>query len=183
MARNDERYLVRSQRRASYNRAPRKRNRREGHGILYGILSLLVSALLWPAGMAMLWRRKLNWSVGVKMISSLLTLILCLCWMGFALTVQTGDPRITYAQDRVNTFLGNSVQTVSQKLEKTGENLTAFGQEMGIFAGRELPQAAEKVNSLAQGARDLTRPAEGKTTPEPEITAEAAITAEATATA
>ncbi len=133
--------------------------------------------------MAMLWRRKLNWSVGVKMISSLLTLILCLCWMGFALTVQTGDPRITYAQDRVNTFLGNSVQTVSQKLEKTGENLTAFGQEMGIFAGRELPQAAEKVNSLAQGARDLTRPAEGKTTPEPEITAEAAITAEATATA
>ena len=49
--------------------------------------------------MAMLWRRKLNWSVGVKMISSLLTLILCLCWMGFALTGQTGDPRITYAQD------------------------------------------------------------------------------------
>lgn len=183
MARNDERYLVRSQRRASYNRAPRKRNRREGHGIIYGIFSLLVSAVLWPAGMAMLWRRKLNWSVGVKMISSLLTLILCLCWMGFALTVQTGDPRITYAQDRVNTFLGNSVQTVSQKLEKTGENLTAFGQEMGIFAGRELPQAAEKVNSLAQGARDLTRPAEGKTTPEPEITAEAAITAEATAAA
>ena len=42
---------------------------RTGFLVLALAAALLVSALLWPAGMAMLWRRKLNWSVGVKMIS------------------------------------------------------------------------------------------------------------------
>lgn len=144
-AHSDDNYMMRSERRASYNRAPRRRRRRPG-GFIYGLAAVIVSIIIWPLGMVMLWTRRLRWSAGVKLIASVLTLILCMCWIGFALTVQTGDSRITYVQDRVNTFLEDSVGVAAEKCEKLADDVTEAGGELLTYAANNLPVAAAWIN-------------------------------------
>ena len=144
-AHSDDNYMMRSERRASYNRAPRRRRKRPG-GFIYGLVAIIVSIIIWPLGMVMLWARRLKWGAGVKLIASALTLILCMCWIGFALTVQTGDPRITYIQDKVNAVLADSAGVVTERSEKLADDVNAAGGELLAYASRNLPAAAGWVN-------------------------------------
>ena len=79
MPRHEDRHMERSEKRSSYNRDPKKLRKNNGRGFAYGLLSILISVIIWPVGMVMLWPRRLRWSAGVKLIASLLTLIMCLC--------------------------------------------------------------------------------------------------------
>ncbi len=198
-AHSDDNYMMRSERRASYNRAPRRRRRRPG-GFIYGLVAIIVSIIIWPLGMAMLWARRLKWSAGVKLIASALTLILCMCWIGFALTVQTGDSRITYIQDKVNAFLADSAGVVTEKGEKLADDVTTAGGELLAYASDNLPAAAEWVNDtihagweavaglfggenddrIAPVDADVTATPEPSNAPEPDVTPE--ITDEPTPT-
>ena len=56
-------YMMRSEKRpGSYGggRQPGRRPRRKRAGFFYIFLTLLVSIILWPVGMVMLWRRKVR---------------------------------------------------------------------------------------------------------------------------
>lgn len=90
---------------ASGGRRPNRRRRRGG--FFYGLLTLLASIILWPVGMILLWRRRLRWSVSSKLLTTIISLFICVTLFGYGLTVQTDNVRITKAQDRVNDFLDN----------------------------------------------------------------------------
>ena len=108
-------YVMRSERRGQYgasgspegsNHHNKKKKKRAG--ALYILLALLLSVVLWPIGMILLWRRKLRWKVTTKLLASIVCLALCAAMCIFALTYQTSNPDITRAQDSVNDFLDNA---------------------------------------------------------------------------
>lgn len=111
-------YVMRSEKRNGYNYggSPKgkkpKRKRRRASGF-YIFITLLMCILFWPVGMYLLWRRKLRWKTTAKCITSVLTLFLCITLIGFGLTVQTEDPRITQMQDSVNDFLDGAVEGIA----------------------------------------------------------------------
>ena len=68
-------YMMRSEKRPSYNRPEQERRpkrRRKRYG--YIILTLLVSILLWPVGLFLIWNRRLRCGVGGKLLWSIATL-------------------------------------------------------------------------------------------------------------
>ena len=108
-------YVMRSERRGQYgasgspegsNHHNKKKKKRAG--ALYILLAVLLSVVLWPIGMILLWRRKLRWKVTTKLLASIVCLALCAAMCIFALTYQTSNPDITRAQDSVNDFLDNA---------------------------------------------------------------------------
>ena len=69
-------YMMRSQKRPSYNSTPRPRparRRRTHYGYL--VLTLLVAILLWPVGLFLIWNRRLRCGVGGKLLWSVATLL------------------------------------------------------------------------------------------------------------
>lgn len=107
-------YMMRSEKRTGYGtgapsggkRPPKRRHRRAG--FFYILLALLLSVLLWPVGMILLWRRKVHWRVTTKLLASIITLVLFVTLYGFGLTVQTDNPTVTMVQDKANDFLDAS---------------------------------------------------------------------------
>ena len=152
-ARREKEYMMRSERRSSYNRSPRGRRPRRGRGYAYGVFALIVSILVWPVGMLLLWTRKLRWGGGVKFLCSLLTLVLCLCWIGWALTVQTDDWRITSTQDKVNTFLADAADTVSTRLSDAADDVAAASSDAYAYARVKLSDGILAGVSLADDAK------------------------------
>ena len=112
-------YMMRSEKRTSYGsgsaphgqKPPRRRRRRAG--FFYILLSLLLSVLIWPIGMIMLWRRKVRWRITTKLLASIITLVLFVTLYGFGLTVQTDNPTVTMVQDKANDFLDASAVFIS----------------------------------------------------------------------
>ena len=102
-------YVMRSEKRPGYggngggNRG--RKPRRPKAGAPYIALTLLVSILLWPLGMVMLWRRKVRMQAGTKLLLSLLTLCLSIFLIVFALTVPVNNEKITGYQDKANDWL------------------------------------------------------------------------------
>src|SRR5699024_7820476 len=113
--RHGRNYMMRSEKRPGYSggygggRPPKRRRR---GGFFYALLSVLASALLWPVGMVLLWRRCLRWQVTTKLLVSIATLFVCVIGYGYALTVPTGNPDVTRMQDAVNDFLDDASQAV-----------------------------------------------------------------------
>ena len=178
MPRREDRHMERSEKRSSYNRDPKKLRKKSGRSFLYGISAIIVSLIVWPAGMVMLWPRRLRWTAGVKLIASLLTLIMCLCWIGFALTVQTDDYRITYVQDKINGFLARSAEFVVERAGKLADDVTYTAGEVGEYAVDNLPGAAEWTNDTINAGKDKVL---GLVGIEPEATSTPTITTEPTA--
>ena len=113
-------YMMRSEKRngrggygasPSGNRPPRRKRRRAG--FFYMLLTLILSVVLWPVGMILLWRRKLRWRVTTKLLTAIITLFVCVILYGFGLTVQTDQPAVTRVQDSVNDFLDHSAEYVA----------------------------------------------------------------------
>jgi hypothetical protein len=46
--------MERSEKRSSYNRDPKKLRKKSGRSFMYGIFAVIVSLVVWPAGMVML---------------------------------------------------------------------------------------------------------------------------------
>ncbi|MCQ2437293.1 MAG: hypothetical protein MJ099_02720 [Clostridia bacterium] len=112
-ARRSRDYMMRSERRpqGSGYRSPNHRGRRPRRrkaGFFYILLTLLLSLILWPVGMIMLWQRKVRWRVTTKLLTSIISLFLCILLIVFGLTVDTNNDRFTNAQDKVNDFLSNA---------------------------------------------------------------------------
>lgn len=200
-------YMMRSEKRGGYNNggssAPNgrgKRPRRRKAGFFYILMSLLLSVVFWPVGMIMLWRRKVRWKMTTKLLASIITLVLCVTWIGFALTVQTDNPTVTKVQDTINDFLDHSVEYTAEGYAyicEKGVQVYESAADLGDAAGRvymvSMADALDQASELAGQARvkidemiagfgdDQTTEPEIELTPEP-TDAESAPAVEADAT-
>lgn len=112
-------YMMRSEKRGgarqpvsggSGKKPPKRRRRRAG--FCYKLLTMLLLLVLWPVGLLMLWRRKVRWGVGTKLLTSAITLIACVVLIGFALTVDTGNARYATMQNSANDFLEDAADSL-----------------------------------------------------------------------
>ena len=160
-------YMQRSQKRAGVIRptpAPQRvpepegkppRRKRRRAGFFYNLLTFLLLLTLWPVGLALLWRRRIRWRGGAKLLASVLSLAACILLLGFALTVDTGDARYTAVQDEINGRLDTIAETILDlggqadvRLNAAYKDAADFGEALwrrgrvvladGIDAGAEL---------------------------------------------
>ena len=117
-------YMMRSEKRG-YGGSGRRPPRRKRAGFPYIILSIIISVVLWPVGMAMLWRRSVRLQAGTKLLISLLTLCLSVFLIVFMLTVPVDNPEFTAFQDRANDWLEKAEKDVAAAgdavIKKSGE--------------------------------------------------------------
>ena len=109
-------YMMRSEKRPDAyrnGRQPGRRPPRRRAGAFYIFLTLLVSVILWPVGMVMLWRRKVRMQAGTKLLISLLTLCISVFLIVFALTVPVENEQFTAFQDRANDWLDQAAVDIS----------------------------------------------------------------------
>ena len=152
-------YMMRSEKRGgSYgaggpNRRPPKRKRA---GFLYIFFTLLISLILWPVGMVMLWRRKVRLQAGTKLLISLLTLCLSVFLIVFALMVPVDNPEYTAFQDRANDWLDKAAVNVAAAGDAAYKKGAETWSVMSDFAdaGREytLTKAADAVDTGVEWA-------------------------------
>ena len=130
-------YMMRSEKRGgSYgtggpNRRPPKRKKA---GFIYIFFTLLISLILWPVGMVMLWRRKVRLQAGTKLLISLLTLCLGVFLIVFALMVPVDNPEYTAFQDRANDWLDKAAVNVAAAGDAAYKKGTETWQVMSDFA-------------------------------------------------
>ncbi len=157
-------YMMRSEKRAAYSSSSggRKsgRGRRRG-GFFYSLLTLLLSVLIWPIGMILLWRRRLNWSVSTKLLTTIITLFICITMVGYGLTVQTDNAQITKVQDTVNDFLDNSADyigsgaaAVSNGASQVWDTATDLADAAGRAAMVSAADVIDQGVTLAEDARE-----------------------------
>ena len=196
MARN---YMMRSEKRESTlqtlqtpEKKQTRKRRRRGPGFLYSFCMFFLLLLLWPFGLLMLWRRRVRWSAGMKLLVSIVTLAACILIYGFALTVDTGNASYTAIQDTANSALDVSADWLIQAGKTVGEksavvydgakNLTGALIEKGAEV---LPDVLDKGVEIAGEAKEkfvelagkvgweleLPEEAEVEATPQPEAAA------------
>ena len=138
-------YVMRSERRGGYGSPPSdasggKRRKKKRAGAFYIAFTFLLSILVWPIGMIMLWRRKVRWKGATKLLASIITLVLCVGMDVFALTVQTGNPDITRVQDSVNDFFDHASENIGGFYQKICDRAV-----LAIDAGRDLTDAVART--------------------------------------
>ena len=100
-------YMMRSEKRPSYNR-PRAGSPGPGGGartLGYIVLTLIVAILLWPVGLFLIWNRRLRCGVGGKLLWSVATLAVFCGLIIALLTVPTGNAEFQRFQDNANDFI------------------------------------------------------------------------------
>ena len=115
-ARRKSGYMMRSEKRAKPGQSGSGRHpspKRKKAGFFYSLLTLLLSLILWPVGMILLWRRKLRWTVSTKLLTSIITLFVTFTVSGYLLTVPTDNVQVTKAQDTINDFLDNGAEYIA----------------------------------------------------------------------
>lgn len=156
-------YMMRSEKRGgSYSSGPsRKPPRRRKAGFVYIFFTILISLILWPVGMVMLWRRKVRFQAGTKLLISLLTLCLSVFLIVFALMVPVDNPEYTAFQDRANDWLDKAAVDVAAAGDATYKKCSETWQIMGDFAKASsdyalvtTADAVDKGVELAGTARD-----------------------------
>lgn len=141
-------YMMRSEKRPGIGgsrNGGRKPPRRKKAGFLYVLLTVLVSLILWPIGMVMLWRRSVRMQAGTKLLVSLVTLCASIFLIVFALTVPVKDAGFTAFQDSANDFLDSA----AEKLADAGDVAYKKGSEawsaMTDFADASSGVALERL--------------------------------------
>lgn len=171
-------YMMRSEKRPS-NRSgsgrkkPPRRRRRAG--FFYTLFTILLSLIFWPIGMIMLWRRKVRWSVGAKLLFSVMSLFVCIFLIVFAITVPTGNEDITRAQDSINDFLDSATtgiakgyEVVYEKCGKAIGDISDFAEVYAAFTSNRLADGIDTVLDLTTSAREAI--VERFNTDDPEVT-------------
>ena len=117
-------------------------------GVFYIIMTIIISVILWPVGMIMLWRRKVRMSAGTKLLISLLTMCFCVFLIVFGLTVHVDNERYTEFQDRANDWLNQA----SARIAVAGDAAYQQGLETwGVMKEFANNAAMPMANSLADG--------------------------------
>ena len=145
-------YMMRSEKRdGGYGGGSHKPPRRKKAGFGYIFLTLLISVILWPVGMVMLWRRKVRLQAGTKLLISLLTLCVSVFLIVFALTMPVDNPEFTAFQDKANDWLDKAAADVAVAGDAALKKTTETWHVMSDFA------AAGKDYALKQGADALDK--------------------------
>lgn len=170
-------YMMRSEKRGggSYSGGPgRKPPRRKKAGFIYIFFTLLISLILWPVGMVMLWRRKVRLQAGTKLLISLLTLCLSVFLIVFALMVPVDNPEYTAFQDRANDWLDKAAVDVAaagdaayKKGSETVQIMSDFAQAGSDYVLVTGADALDKGVELAGTARTSIEGLFHKDQPEP----------------
>lgn len=156
-------YMMRSEKRTPYQASgsggKRPRRRKKKAGFFYVLLTLLLSLILWPVGMCMLWRRKVRWTISSKLLTTIITLFLSVTMFGYALTVQTDNVQFTKAQDRINDFIDNGAVYISQGYTaicdgavQVANSAADLGDAVGRLSMAYLADGMERGAELTQSA-------------------------------
>ena len=113
-------------------RPPKRRRRRAG--FFYKIATMLLLIVLWPVGLLLLWRRKLRWNISTKLMVCIVTLVACIVLYGFALTVDTGNPKYAAVQDSINTSLDSAADWLNGAGAFIGEKAGSVHSGIANFA-------------------------------------------------
>ena len=189
-ARKGSGYMMRSEKRGGAYGSPKRRPpRRKKAGFFYIFITLLLSVLLWPIGMVMLWRRKVRMTSGTKLVISLLTLCMSIFLIVFALTVPLDNVEYTAFQDKANDWLDKAAADVAvagdatiKKTSETWQTMTDFARAGAAYAGPYIANAIDAGVDAAGKARDAIenlfqrKPAEPVPIGEPEETEAPQIT-------
>ncbi len=157
-------YVMRSEKRGGYGTASNSPNRpkkkRKKAGVFYIAFTFLFSIILWPLGMIMLWQRKVRFRAMSKLLTSIITLVLCGCLCIGALTIQTGNPDITRTQDNVNDFLdhaadniGSVYQTICDRAVVAADTAKDLSDAL---VRTSLSKAADSLDFALQTKDDVT---------------------------
>ena len=150
-------------------RPPKRRRRRAG--FFYKIATMLLLIVLWPVGLLLLWRRKLRWNISTKLMVCIVTLVACIVLYGFALTVDTGNPKYAAVQDSINT-----------SLDSAADWLNGAGAFIGEKAGSVHSGIANFADALWQSHRsDIATASPTGTSASPGSAASAAVVSVSTA--
>ena len=156
-------YMMRSEKRGgSYgNGSNRRPPRRKKAGFIYIFFTLLISLILWPVGMVMLWRRKVRLQAGTKLLISLLTLCLSVFLIVFALMVPVDNPDYTAFQDRANDWLDKAAVDVAaagdaayKKSAETFQIMSDFTEASNDYSLITTADAIDQGVEWAGTARD-----------------------------
>ena len=123
LARDPNAYMERSERRGNYR--PRRRRKPP---ILYAIITIIMLLVLYPVGLVLLWRRKLNWSHAVKAVLSLI----------FAAVFALGC-MFAYSLDSVRPYADNLFSQVRQVFNPNDDGSQGSG---GIVTATGAPTDA-----------------------------------------
>ena len=145
-------YVMRSEKRPGYGGgASGGGSRKPGRpkaGLFYIIMTIIISVILWPVGMVMLWRKKVRMQAGTKLLISLLTMCLCIFLIVFALTVHVDNEKYTEFQDQANDWLNKA----SADLAVAGDAAYRQGVETWGVMTEFAENASEPVmNTVADG--------------------------------
>ncbi len=169
-------YMMRSEKRGgSYgNGSNRRPPRRKKAGFIYIFFTLLISLILWPVGMVMLWRRKVRLQAGTKLLISLLTLCLSVFLIVFALMVPVDNPDYTAFQDRANDWLDKAAVDVAaagdaayKKSAETFQIMSDFTEASNDYSLITIADAIDQGVEWAGTARDYVVGLFGKDKAEP----------------
>ena len=155
-------YMMRSEKRdGSHGGSGRKPPKRKPAGFVYIFFTLLLSVLLWPIGMVMLWRSKVRLQSGTKLLISLLTLCVCVFLIVFALTVPVDNVEFTAFQDQANDWLDTTAVNISVACDATVKKTAETWNVMADFFEAETQystlQAADAISASRPGARSSSR--------------------------
>lgn len=163
-ARRSGGYVMRSEKRPGQGGAGHRgrKPRRPKAGIFYIIMTIIISVILWPVGMVMLWRKKVRMQTGTKLLISLLTMCMCIFLIVFALTVHVDNDSYTEFQDRANDWLNKA----TTQLAVYGDAAYQKGLEtwgvMTEFAGNAVGPVANTSADLLDRAVVLSCEARSK---------------------
>lgn len=133
--------MERSERRSpyeSYDPDRRNKNRRPNKtGIGYMILTVLLLLFVFPVGIFFLWSRKVKITAGMKVFITLITGIIFMGLMIFAINYDTGNPRITEIQKKARVVLEKVDGYTGNVIKKTRE-----------WGSKEYKDAEEKIEKL-----------------------------------
>ena len=160
-ARGGSGYMMRSEKRGGAYGSPNRRPpRRKRAGFFYIFCTLLLSVLLWPIGMVMLWQRKVRMTSGTKLLISLLTLCLSVFLIVFALTVPLDNVEFTAFQDKANDWLDKAAADMAvagdaalKKTSETCQQIADFTEASRAYAGAYTADAIDEGVRLAGQTR------------------------------
>ena len=141
--RHDRDYLVRSQKRPdSHSRA------RKGRRVtrVLNVISVILSVLVWPIGMIVLWLRRNRMYVSTKLLVSMITLILCVLLYGFLLNQPFGNEKVDAIQKQANEALDRMYDGALAAIDTTVDRVSD-----GAAAFREVSNASAVLISRAGG--------------------------------
>lgn len=151
----DRDYMMRSEKRPAYHPAGGHRRPPKRAGFLYAALTLVLSLVLWPVGMLMLWRKRLRWYFSTKLLLSLISLLLGILLYAWLLNLPLEDPTLSKIQGKANTALDTVYDNTIRVMDNLLDRSDAWGE---VAADLQNAAALRFANAISDGV-EKTAPA------------------------